>query len=135
MLHATDPAGYAGCCAAIRDMDLRPTASLIRAPTTAIAGERDPATPLDHAELLVRELPGATLATIDAAHLSNIEQPGRFAELVLGACLSRGKQTPGCIADRVESRAMGHECVSASPGCRFSGSSVPADAGGQFVHR
>jgi 3-oxoadipate enol-lactonase len=92
MLHSTDPAGYAGCCAAIRDMDLRPTASLIRAPTTVIAGERDPATPLDHAQTLVARIPGSVLATIDAAHLSNVEQPKRFTELVLGACLSRDRR-------------------------------------------
>lgn len=86
MLHATDPAGYAGCCAAIRDMDLRPTAPLIRVPATVIGGERDPATPLAHAEFLAAGIPGAVLATIDAAHLSNIEQPGRFTALVLEAC-------------------------------------------------
>ncbi len=90
MLHTTDPVGYAGCCAAIRDMDLRPTAALIRAQTTVIAGERDPATPLDQARLIADGIPGAVLATIDAAHLSNVEQPAGFTELVLHACRSAG---------------------------------------------
>ncbi len=88
MLHATSPNGYAGCCAAIRDMDLRATSSLVRAPTTVIAGTRDPATPLDQAETIARAIRGATLVTIDAAHLSNVEQPAIFADLVLKAALS-----------------------------------------------
>jgi 3-oxoadipate enol-lactonase len=40
MLLANDPAGYAACCAAIRDMDQRPTAHLNRLPTLVIAGAR-----------------------------------------------------------------------------------------------
>jgi len=36
LLLDTDPAGYAGCCAAIRDMDMRPLAKLIAAPTLVI---------------------------------------------------------------------------------------------------
>lgn len=42
MLLACPPDGYAGCCAAIRDMDLRPTAPLVRAETLVIAGAHDP---------------------------------------------------------------------------------------------
>jgi 3-oxoadipate enol-lactonase len=89
MLHKTSANGYAGCCAAIRDMDLRATASLIKVPTTVIAGTRDPATPLDQAETIARAISGASLVTVDAAHLSNVEQPAIFADLVLAAGLSR----------------------------------------------
>lgn len=78
LLLATDPVGYAGCCAAIRDMDLRPTAPLIRAPTLVIAGAKDPATPPEHAEFLAEAIADAGLVTLDAAHLSNIEQPEAF---------------------------------------------------------
>src|SRR4051794_2289093 len=45
MLVATPVEGYAGCCAAIRDLDLRDALSAIRAPTLVIAGGEDPATP------------------------------------------------------------------------------------------
>lgn len=77
-LFATDPDGYAGCCAAIRDMDLRPIIGLVRAPTLVIAGAQDPATPADHSELIQSRIAGARLVTLDAAHLSNIEQPEAF---------------------------------------------------------
>lgn len=78
MLVHTDPYGYVGCCAAIRDMDLRPTAALIGVPTLVIAGARDPATPPDHARFLARHIPGARLVELDAAHLASLEQPHAF---------------------------------------------------------
>ncbi len=82
-LLATSPLGYAGCCAAIRDMDLRPVVSLIRRPTLVIGGAFDPATPPDDARALASAIPGARLAILDAAHLSNVEQPERFTQASL----------------------------------------------------
>lgn len=78
LLAATDPAGYAGCSAAIRDMDLRPTAQLVSAPTLVISGLQDPATPPDHGTFLAQSIPGASLCELDAAHLSNVEQADAF---------------------------------------------------------
>lgn len=83
MLLATPPSGYAGCCAAIRDMDLRPTSRLISRPTLVIAGRRDLAIPILNAKDLVSLIPGAALVALDAAHLSNVEQPGAFTRAVL----------------------------------------------------
>lgn len=83
MLLATDPAGYAGCCAAIRDMDLRPTDPLIRRPVLVIAGSRDPSTPPDVTGAIAAMVPGARLEILEAAHLSNIEQPEDFTRTVL----------------------------------------------------
>src|SRR5690606_7513788 len=40
-----DPTGYAGCCAAIRDMDLFPGLGRIQAPTLVVTGEFDQSTP------------------------------------------------------------------------------------------
>ena len=78
MLLATDRRGYAGCSAAIRDMDLRPTTHLISAPTLVISGAQDPATPPEHAEFLASNIGGAKLASLNAAHLSNVEQADAF---------------------------------------------------------
>ena len=82
-LAATSKAGYAGCCAAIRDMDMRPVLPLIATPCLVIGGERDPATPREHSDALQQAIPGAALAMLPAAHLSNIEQPQAFADAVL----------------------------------------------------
>ena len=50
MILDTPAHGYAGCCAAIRDMDLRELIGGIRVPTLVIVGEKDPATPPKMAE-------------------------------------------------------------------------------------
>jgi len=76
---STDPVGYSGCCAAIRDMDLRGFARVISSPTLIIAGENDSATPLNHAEFLNREISGSFLATLAGGHLINLEQPNEFS--------------------------------------------------------
>jgi len=75
--------GYLACCTAIRNMDMRPTHPRIKAPTLVIVGRQDPATPPAAGEEVARRIAGATLATIDASHLSNIGQPKAYADLVL----------------------------------------------------
>lgn len=80
---ATDPAGYAGCCAAIRDMDMRKVLPLVRSRTLVIGGSQDPATPPEHTEALVAGIPGAQRVMLDAAHLSNVEQPELFTAALL----------------------------------------------------
>lgn len=83
MIRATPPQGYAGCCAAIRDMDQRETIRGVRAPVLVIAGARDPATLPDHAQLIHQRIAGSKLVSLDAAHLSNIEQAEAFTEAVV----------------------------------------------------
>jgi 3-oxoadipate enol-lactonase len=84
MLQSTDSQGYAGCCAAIRDMDMRRTATLIAAPTLVIGGSDDPATPPPHSEALAKAIVGATLIMLPAAHLANVECPEAFGAAVTG---------------------------------------------------
>ncbi len=90
MIETTDPQGYAGCCAAIRDMDLRRLGSLIKTPTLIIGGLRDPATPPDHAKALHAEIKGSNLVLLDGAHLSNIECASGFNAALLNFLTSQG---------------------------------------------
>ncbi|MNI39493.1 3-oxoadipate enol-lactonase 2 [compost metagenome] len=83
MLLACDPSGYAGCCAAIRDMDLRPTATLIGPPTLVIAGSQDPSTSVADGRWLAEAAQQGRLVALDAAHLSNVERPEEFQAAVL----------------------------------------------------
>ena len=83
LLHATPPEGYAGCCAAIRDMDQRASVAGISVPTLVIGGSLDPATPPPHSEQLSSAIEGAELVFLEAAHLSNVEQPDAFNAAVL----------------------------------------------------
>ncbi len=79
VLLATNPVGYAGCCAAIRDMDQRPLLAQIAAPTLVIAGDQDLSTPwAGHGDILAGAIPGARSAQLPTAHLSNVEQPSSF---------------------------------------------------------
>jgi 3-oxoadipate enol-lactonase/4-carboxymuconolactone decarboxylase len=90
---ATDPVGYAGCCSAIRDMDHTESLRKIRVPTLVIVGDRDPSTPwTGHCEVLAREIPGARVVHLPAAHLSNIERPRSFTAALFDFLLPR---TPG----------------------------------------
>jgi 3-oxoadipate enol-lactonase len=83
MLRATDPQGFAGSYAAVRDVDLRRTVALIRCPTLVMAGSDDPVTLSSHSELIAATIPGARLVVLPAMHLSNIEQPRAFLNAVL----------------------------------------------------
>ncbi len=83
MLSATPPLGYAGCCAAIRDMDQREAIAAIVNPVLVIVGTLDPATPPAAGEAMAQTIRGAELVALDAAHLSNLEQPQAFTKAVL----------------------------------------------------
>ena len=71
-----DPRGYAACCEAIRDMDLRPSNAAIRAPTLIIAGADDPATPVAMMEDIRTRIAQAELVVLPrAAHILSVERP------------------------------------------------------------
>lgn len=78
-----DPQGYAGCCAAIRDMALLNKISAIRKPTTIIAGEEDVATPfLGHGDEIEKRIAGAKVTMLATAHIAPVEAPAAFAAAV-----------------------------------------------------
>lgn len=84
MIAATPDAGYAACCGVIEHMDLTAGLESIPAPTLAIAGAQDPATPPEHAKRIAAAVPDARLELLDpAAHLANVEQPEAVTRLIL----------------------------------------------------
>jgi 3-oxoadipate enol-lactonase len=83
MLLETSPAGYAACCAAIRDMDQSETMRDITAKTLVIGGTQDTSTPPAHAELIASSIPESKLVMLEAAHLSNIERATEFNATLL----------------------------------------------------
>jgi 3-oxoadipate enol-lactonase len=78
MLLGTPAAGYIACCAAVRDMDQRASASRIGIPTLVIAGADDLATPPAAARFLAEKIAGARYVELAAAHLSNVEAQSDF---------------------------------------------------------
>jgi len=85
----TDVDGYVGCVEAIRAMDHRPLLAKISAPTLVIAGRHDPGTTLEAGEYIAQHIPGARLAVLEAAHISNVEQPQAYNDAALGFLLGK----------------------------------------------
>ncbi|MFZ3121012.1 MAG: alpha/beta fold hydrolase, partial [Variovorax sp.] len=83
MLVQTDAAGYVESCKAVAGIDFRTSNTRITVPTLVIAGTQDLATPLAMSEQMVAQIPGAKLATLDAAHLSAVEKPDEFVALLI----------------------------------------------------
>ena len=79
-LVAMDAQGYAGCGAAIRDMDLAERIADIACPTLIVTGTRDTSTPYaGHGEHLIARIPGAAHVALEAAHLAPLEAPEALA--------------------------------------------------------
>ena len=80
-LATMDPEGYAACCEAVGRFDFRGELGSVRAPTLALFGDRDPVTPPEVRETLLRGIPGVRTAEIrEAAHLANVQQPEAFTD-------------------------------------------------------
>jgi 3-oxoadipate enol-lactonase len=79
MLLSNQAEGYARCCEALRGWDARGELGVLCAPTLAVAGRDDPATPPSDLKAITAEIRGTHLVTIDdARHLVNVEQPEAF---------------------------------------------------------
>jgi 3-oxoadipate enol-lactonase len=79
MIRATPPAGYAGCCHAIPQIDVTDKLGAIQSPVQIIVGEKDVGTPVAMSEAIHQAIPNSELVVIaDASHLSNLEQPEAF---------------------------------------------------------
>ena len=81
-LRGLDQEAYAACCEALAVADLTKDVRRVKAPTLVIAGIHDPVTTVLDGQALADAIPGATVATLPASHLSNIEAPDRFTDLV-----------------------------------------------------
>lgn len=79
MIRSTPPAGYAGCCQAIAQLDLTARLGAIKLPTLLIVGEHDQGTPVAASRAIRERIAGSELVVLEsAAHLSNMEQPEAF---------------------------------------------------------
>lgn len=89
MLIASPVEGYIACCEALSTLDQRDLLPRIKAKTLVIAGRRDTSTPVEAGEFIRSRIPGAGMTLLDAAHISNVEQPHSFTEAVVGFLTQR----------------------------------------------
>jgi 3-oxoadipate enol-lactonase/4-carboxymuconolactone decarboxylase len=85
MLLRTDPAGYAGCAAALRDTRASDVAGRVRCPATVVVGDKDASTPPSAAKAVQDAIPGSEMVTIaDAAHIPTFEREADVTGALVG---------------------------------------------------
>jgi 3-oxoadipate enol-lactonase len=83
MIGSVDREGYAGCCEAIADMDLRPGLSRIRAPTLVLAGAEDAGMPPEQMRAMAAAISDSRFVIVPGAHVPPIEHPDTVTRLLL----------------------------------------------------
>ena len=83
VLVRTDAQGYIESCNAVAAIDFRESNHRMAVPTLVIGGLQDEATPMAMSQAMAGAIPGARLVTIDAAHLSAVERPVEFTQLLI----------------------------------------------------
>lgn len=82
VLEQTNVDGYVGCCAALRDADLRSRAVEVVCPTLVVTGTHDPTTPPPLGRWLAGAITGAQIVEFNCGHLANVESASEFNAVV-----------------------------------------------------
>ncbi len=81
---ATPPAGFIGCCHALKPLDYLDQLHTIDLPTMIIVGAEDMGTPVAASRDMEARIPNSQLAILpQAAHLANVEQAEPFSRALL----------------------------------------------------
>lgn len=84
LILATPPQGFIGCSRAIQDFDCIESLGTIKTPVLLLPGENDSGTPPAYSEEIRERVPATRLTVVsNAAHLSNVEQPGFVTDAML----------------------------------------------------
>jgi 3-oxoadipate enol-lactonase len=79
MVLSHDPAGYVGCCAALKTLDYFKDLGRITVPTLYVCGEHDKGAAPEVMRAMTAATPGASFVLIpDAAHVANLNAPEDF---------------------------------------------------------
>lgn len=116
VLMGTDPQGYAACCAALRDADMRASLKKISAPTLVIGSDKDASTPWEgNGSVLARDVPKAKAVRLQTAHLSNLEQPRAFTTALLDFLIAeKTKADPLEAGMQIRRQVLGNDHVDRS---------------------
>jgi 3-oxoadipate enol-lactonase/4-carboxymuconolactone decarboxylase len=115
VLLGTEPAGYIGCCSALRDVNTKAELRKTSARTLVIGSDADPSTPGEgNGDILAREIPSAKSVVLQGAHLSNLEQPRAFTAAVMEFLLQSQASDPFDSGLVVRRQVLGAEHVDRS---------------------
>ncbi|ANN78380.1 3-oxoadipate enol-lactonase [Bordetella flabilis] len=92
-LLSIDPAGYAGCCAAIRDMRIADGLASIRIPALVLTGAQDLSTPPERGIEIAAAISGAAVTALPGAHIPMVELPVQWSDAVLAFLAPAGDPT------------------------------------------
>jgi 3-oxoadipate enol-lactonase len=93
-IESTPLEGYLGCCAAMREEDLRDALGAVRCPVLAIAGAVDRSTPRELLQFVHARIPGSQLVMLQAAHISNVEQEAAFNDALVAFLSAQDQGRP-----------------------------------------
>lgn len=103
MLLRTDPVGYAGCAAALRDTRGADVLGRVTCPATVVVGDKDVSTPPAAAQAVRDAIPGSEfIAIADAAHIPTFEREAAVTRALL-AHMARMAPAPGSSASEAGS--------------------------------
>ena len=88
-LDSFDSQAYSLSCRAVSGVDCRKGNQSIQIPTLVLFGLKDQATPPALSEAIHNSIQSSELAKIDAAHLSAVEKPLEFADIISKFLLSK----------------------------------------------
>lgn len=81
-LAQTSIQGYANACRALANADVRAELTELKIPTLLICGIQDPITTVKDGEFIQAYVKNSELQQLEASHLSNIEEPHRFNQVL-----------------------------------------------------
>jgi 3-oxoadipate enol-lactonase len=128
MVRATSVEGYVASCAALRDIDLREAVRGITNRVLIIAGRHDMSTPPGMGALAASAIPGAQIVTLDAPHLSNIEDAANFNKAVLDFLTA---PETSFLQARARRRAASKKAASRAPARRTAAKKAAAKKAAQ----
>lgn len=83
--------GFSGCCQAISDINTFDRLTEIQCPVLILVGEHDHGTPPEMAHAMKAQMPRAFFSEIpNAGHISNVEQPAIFNQLLIDFYMGTG---------------------------------------------
>ena len=92
IIASTPPEGYAGCCAAVAQVDTVDQLGILRHQAMVLVGAQDPSTPPSMALEMTAHWQGAHLVVLpNAAHLAHVEQPDAFNRALIRFLLTPEK--------------------------------------------